>query len=84
MLRTSGRSLIAKGTTVYTADGTRLGTVTESNGGYFVLPEPMGLPADFFIPVSAVARASGARAYLNVSVSETLASGWDRGQALPA
>lgn len=83
MLPTSGRSRIAEGTAVYTADGIRFGTVTECNSGYFVLPEPMGLPADYFIPVSVVARSSGARADLDVSVAETLASGWDRGQAIP-
>jgi hypothetical protein len=78
-----GRPRIPEGTTVYSADGTQLGTVTQANAGYIVVVEPMGLPTDYFIPISAIARAYGERADLNVSISETLASGWDRGQAHP-
>ena len=83
MDRPHGRFWIPTGTKVYSADGAHLGTVTEANAGYIALTEPAGLPTDYFIPVSAVARVSGSRADLNVSESETLASGWDRGQAHP-
>jgi len=83
MHRPPARLRIPEGATVYSVDGAPLGTVTEANAGYFVLAEPMGLPADYFIPVSAVARTSGVRVDLNVSIAETLASAWDRGQAVP-
>jgi hypothetical protein len=83
MTPTYGHLWIPEGTTVYSADGAQLGTVTEANAGYIVLAEPTGLPADYFIPTSAVERATGTRAELNVSMAEMLASGWDRGQARP-
>jgi hypothetical protein len=83
MQRTYERPRIHEGTAVFSADGAQVGTVTEANAGYFVVPGAMGLPTDYFIPVSAIARASGKRAELNVSFNEALASGWDRGQSIP-
>jgi len=72
---------ILSGTSVYAADGRRLGTVIEANAGYMVVGEGFAFPTDYFVPTCAVGRYDGGRADLTVSTAEALASGWDRGQA---
>ena len=45
--------------------------------------EAAGRPVACDPRTSAVERTAGTRAELNVAIAETLASGWDRGQARP-
>lgn len=84
MNRVRAFARILKGAAVVTADGALIGTVTEANAGYFVVGQGGLFTTDYFIPTSAIARAIGQRAELNVSISDLLMSGWDRGQAIPA
>ena len=83
-MRTPERPVIRAGARVYASDGIAVGDVTEASAGYFVVGENAVFPSDYFIPILAVVRASGRRVDLDVSTAEALASGWDRGQALPA
>lgn len=82
MERTRELVRMLKGAAVFTTDGARVGTVTEANAGYFVVGQS-AFATDFFIPTSAIARARGKRAELNVSRADVLMSGWDRGQSIP-
>ncbi len=75
-------SQITLGADVYGSDGDKLGTVAEVQPSYIVvekgfLEKGFFLPTDYYIPLSAVASASGGQIYLNVARDAALNSGWD-------
>jgi uncharacterized protein (TIGR02271 family) len=70
-------SQINDGDDVYGSDGTKVGTVSEVQSGYFVVEKGFFFPTDYYIPMSAVASAGDAQVYLNVAGDAALRSGWD-------
>jgi len=81
MKRRDTRDAIDVGTAVFAAHGLQLEIVTEGNTGYSVIGKGPMPSRDYFVPISAVTKAENGRATLIASMAETLASGWDRGQA---
>jgi len=69
---------IHEGTTVYAADGDKVGKVTAIGSNYFVVEKGFFFPTDYYVPTSAIASADddGDNIYLNVSKDATLTSGW--------
>ena len=70
-------SQINVGDDVYGSDGDKVGTVAEVQPSYIVVEKGFFLPTDYYIPTSAIARASGGQVYLNVAKDAALNSGWD-------
>ena len=82
-MHTTERPVVRTGASVYASDGTGIGNVKEANAGYIVVGESTVFSSDYFVPTLAVVRATDGRVDPNVSTTEALASGWDRGQAIP-
>jgi uncharacterized protein (TIGR02271 family) len=70
-------SQINVGDEVYGSDGDKVGTVAEVQPGYIVVEKGFFFPTDYYIPLSAIASASGGQVYLNVARDAALDSGWD-------
>jgi uncharacterized protein (TIGR02271 family) len=70
-------SQISVGDDVYGSDGDKVGTVAEVQPSYIVVEKGFFFPTDYYIPMSAVASASGGQIYLNVAKDAALNSGWD-------
>ena len=69
---------IRQGAEVRSADGEKLGKVTDMQGQYVVVEKGFFFPTDYYVPTSAIARADDATIYLSVGKDQALASGWDR------
>jgi uncharacterized protein (TIGR02271 family) len=70
-------SQINAGDDVYGSDGEKVGTVAEVQASYLVVEKGFFFPTDYYIPMSAVARAGEGQVYLNVAKDAALNSGWD-------
>ena len=68
---------IATGAEVFGADGEKVGTVAEVYPGYIVVEKGFFFPTDYYIPMSAIARAGNDQVYLNLAKDAALNSGWD-------
>ena len=68
---------ISVGDEVYGSDGDKVGTVAEVQSRYIVVEKGFFFPTDYYIPMSAVSRASGGQINLNVAKDAALNSGWD-------
>jgi uncharacterized protein (TIGR02271 family) len=68
---------ISVGDDVYGSDGDKVGTVAEVQAGYIVVEKGFFFPTDHYIPLSAIASASGGQVYLNTTKDAALNSGWD-------
>src|SRR5687767_13116988 len=74
---TTESSQIMTGDEVVGSDGDKVGTVAEVQPGYIVVEQGFFFPTDYYIPMSAVSRASDGQVYLNVAKDAALQSGWD-------
>ena len=77
MSSSSYASQINVGDEVYGFDGDKVGTVDEVQSSYIVVAKGLFFPTDYYIPLSAIASASGGKVYLNVAKDAALHSGWD-------
>jgi uncharacterized protein (TIGR02271 family) len=77
MSSSSYASQISAGDDVYGSDGDKVGTVAEVQPSYIVVEKGFFFPTDYYIPMSAVARASNGQISLNVAKDAALNSGWD-------
>ena len=68
---------IINGAEVFGADGEKLGTVAAVYPGYIVVEKGFFFPTDYYIPMSAIARAGNDQVYLNLAKDAALNSGWD-------
>jgi uncharacterized protein (TIGR02271 family) len=68
---------IMTGDEVIGSDGDKVGTVAEVQPDYIVVAKGFFFPTDYYIPMSAVSRASDGQVYLNVAKDAALNSGWD-------
>jgi len=75
--RSTESSQISVGDDVYGSDSEKLGTVAEVQSSYIVVEKGFFFPTDYYIPMSAVSRASGGQIKLNVAKDAALNSGWD-------
>lgn len=68
----SDQSQIPNGATVYDAAGDKIGTVHENNveGAYLVVQKGFLFHKDFYVPLSAIARADEAGVHLTVSTAD--------------
>ena len=78
MSSSSYGSQITVGDDVYGSDGDKVGTVAEVQSSYLVVEKGFFFPTDYYIPLSAVASASGGQVYLTVAKDAALNSGWTR------
>jgi len=65
------------GDEVYGSDGDKVGKVAEVQAGYIVVEKGFFFPTDYYIPLSAIASASGGQVYLSTTRDAALTSGWD-------
>jgi uncharacterized protein (TIGR02271 family) len=65
------------GAEVFGADGDKVGTVSAVYPGYIIVEKGLFFPADYYIPMSAIASYDTDRVYLNVSKDAALGRGWD-------
>jgi uncharacterized protein (TIGR02271 family) len=77
MSSSSYATQISVGDEVYGSDGDKVGTVAEVQSGYIVVEKGFFFPTDYYIPMIAVASASGGQVYLDVAKDAALNSGWD-------
>jgi len=77
MSSSSYANQISVGDEVYGSDGDKVGTVAEVQSGYLVVEKGFFFPTDYYIPLSAVARAGDGQVSLNVAKDAALNSGWD-------
>jgi uncharacterized protein (TIGR02271 family) len=73
----TGSSQVNIGDDVYGSDGDKVGTVAEVQPSYIVVEKGFFFPTDYYIPLSAIASASGGQVYLNTTRDAALNSGWD-------
>ena len=75
----SDQSQIPDGATVYDSAGDKIGTVHENNvqGAYLVVQKGFLFHKDFYVPLSAIARADEEGVYLTVSTAELSDSRYD-------
>jgi hypothetical protein len=69
------------GARVFCADGEELGKVIASEAHVFLVEQGVLLPADFYVPVEAIAGIDGDTVRLAVTRSDALARGWERAEA---
>jgi uncharacterized protein (TIGR02271 family) len=77
MSSSSYANQISVGDDVYGSDGDKVGSVAEVQSGYIVVEKGFFLPTDYYIPLSAIASASGGQVYLSTTRDAALNSGWD-------
>jgi uncharacterized protein (TIGR02271 family) len=77
MSSSSYANQISVGDDVYGSDGDKVGTVAEVQSGYIVVEKGFFFPTDYYIPLSAIASASGGQVYLSTTRDAALNSGWD-------
>lgn len=65
------------GSTVFGADGEKIGTMVAASGSYIVVEKGFFLPKDYYVPVSAIAEMNDQAIYLSVTKDEALDQGWD-------
>ena len=75
----SDQSQIPNGATVYDSAGDKIGTVHENNvqGAYLVVQKGLLFHKDFYVPLSAIARADEQGVYLTVSTADLSDSRYD-------
>jgi uncharacterized protein (TIGR02271 family) len=77
MSNSSYATQINVGDEVYGSDGDKVGTVAEVQAGYIVVEKGFFFPTDYYIPLSAIASASGGQVYLSTTREAALNSGWN-------
>ena len=77
MSSSSYANQISVGDDVYGSDGDKVGSVAEIQSGYIVVEKGFFFPTDYYIPMSAIASASGGQVYLSTTRDAALNSGWD-------
>ena len=77
MSSSSYANQISVGDDVYGSDGDKVGSVAEVQSGYIVVEKGFFFPTDYYIPLSAIASASGGQVYLSTTRDAALNSGWD-------
>jgi hypothetical protein len=68
---------VVRGTTVYDAEGKKLGTVDEVHAGYLKLRKGLIFKKDLYVPAAAVSRLRGDEVHLMTREGEIDALGWD-------
>lgn len=64
--------LCEKGMDVHGSEGAKVGSISEVNGGHFVVKKGFFFPNDFYIPTSAVNSVEDNKVYLNVTKDEAM------------
>ena len=75
---------VVRGTTVYDAEGKKLGTVDEAHAGYLKLRKGLIFKKDLYVPAAAVSRLRGDEVHLITREGEIDALGWDTPPAAAA
>lgn len=78
MDRTTDQFQFREGSTVYGADGDKVGKIIAVGPQYVVVEKGFFFPSDYYIPTNAIASVDGDDVYLNVTKDDALNSGWNQ------
>ena len=77
MRQTIDRAMLREGYVVYDHDGNHVGSVNEVAENYVLVQKGKFFPRDVYVPVIAIERVEGEKAWINVHKDEIDSHGWD-------